>query len=99
MKPIVLSEQNWAKLRFHLMETQPKSVMLTRWKMRKVLGFTVRHHRERVDVRQMTGEFGMRDYGVMMKDWICLDFYDEAKKTMFLLKYSDWIKSEDIQYR
>jgi hypothetical protein len=86
MKPIVLSEQNWAKLRFHLMETQPKSVMLTRWKMREVLGFTDRVHHE---FYSTTGH----------KTVICLDFYDEAKKTMFLLKYTDWIKSEDSRYR
>jgi hypothetical protein len=92
LKALRLTEQQWGKIRAHLSQNYPKSVMLTRWKMREVLGFTVRHHQERVDVRQMAGEFGMRDYGVMMKDWICLDFYDEAKKTMFLLKYSDWIK-------
>ena len=92
MKPIQLSEQNWDKLRYQLSQTYPKSVMLTRWKMREVLSFTVRHHRERADVRQIAGEFGMPKYGIMMKDYICLDFYDEAKKTMFLLKYSDWIR-------
>jgi hypothetical protein len=92
LKSIKLTEQNWDKLKYQLSQNYPKSVMLTRWKMKEVLGFTVRHHRERVDVRQMAGEFDMRDYGVMMKDYICLDFYDEAKKTMFLLKYSDWIK-------
>jgi hypothetical protein len=90
MKPIVLSEQNWAKLRFHLMETQPKSVMLTRWKMREVLGFTDRLHTEWVEKPDSEG---------YQRRQVHLDFFDEAKKTMFLLKYSDWIKSEDSRYR
>ena len=38
MKPVVLNEENWLKIREHLFQTQPKSVMLTRWKMREVLG-------------------------------------------------------------
>jgi hypothetical protein len=93
MKPIVLSEQNWAKLRFHLMETQPKSVMLTRWKMREVLGFTDRLHTEWIEKPNKVGGMGYEQRQVH------LDFVDEAKKTMFLLKYTDWIKSEDSQYR
>ncbi len=92
MKALRLTEQQWEKISAHLSQNYPNSVMLTRWKMRDVLGFTVRHHRERRDMRQIAGEFDMRDYGVLVKDWICLDFYDEAKKTMFLLKYSDWIR-------
>jgi hypothetical protein len=93
MKPIVLSEQNWAKLRFHLMETQPKSVILTRWKMREVLGFTDRLHTEWIEKPNKIGGMGYEQRQVY------LDFFDEAKKTMFLLKYTDWIKSEDSRYR
>jgi len=93
MKPIVLSEQNWAKLRFHLMETQPKSVILTRWKMREVLGFTDRLHTEWIEKPNKVGGVGYEQRQVY------LDFFDEAKKTMFLLKYTDWINSEDSRYR
>jgi hypothetical protein len=95
LKPIILSEQNWDKLKYQLSQNYPKSVMLTRWKMREVLGFTDRLHTEYVDTRSMAGEFGMYpEYGSgrQPKRVVCLDFYDEAKKTMFLLKYSDWIK-------
>jgi hypothetical protein len=68
--------------------------MLTRWKMREVLGFTDRLHTEYVDTRSIAGEFGMPEYGSrrQQKRVVCLDFFDEAKKTMFLLKYSDWIR-------
>jgi hypothetical protein len=97
LRAIRISEQQWEKIRTNLSQNYPKSVMLTRWKMREVLGFTVRHHQERQNARYLPGEFGMRDYGVMMKNWICLDFYDEAKKTMFLLKYSDWLNDENFK--
>lgn len=86
MKPIVLTEHNWLKLKYHLLQTQPKSVMLTRWKMREVLGFTDRRHRE---------FYSTTGYQTV----ICLDFYDEAKKTFFLLKYSDWIRDENSHSR
>ena len=94
MKPVVLTEQTWLKIREHLFQTQPKSVMLTRWKMREVIGFTDRRQTEYVDTRQMAGEFGVPEYGSRRqpRQMICLDFYDEPKRTMFLLKYSDWIK-------
>ena len=89
MKPIVLSEQNWAKLRYQLKQTQPKSVMLTRWKMREVLGFTDRLHTEWINKPNMYGGMGYQERQVH------LDFFDEAKKTFFLLKYTDWIRNEN----
>lgn len=95
MKPIILSEHNWYKLKYQLSQNYPKSVMLTRWKMKEVLGFTDRLHTEYVDTRSMAGEFGMYpEYGSgrQPKRMVYLDFFDEAKKTMFLLKYSDWIR-------
>jgi hypothetical protein len=86
VKPIILSERSWVNLRHHLFQTQPKSVMLTRWKMKKVLGFTDRLHSEWVDKPNSEGYFQKRVY---------LDFFDESKKTFFLLKYSDWLKDEN----
>jgi hypothetical protein len=89
MKPIVLSESVWYKLKYHLFQTQPKSVMLTRWKMREVLGFTDRLHSEWVNKPDQMGRMGYTERQVH------LDFYDEAKRTFFLLKYSDWIGQKD----
>ena len=86
---IELTEAQWARLYQRLAqdyEDEP-SVILIRAKMRAVLGFTVRRHRVR-DPRHQGMQPGW------YHEWICLDFYDEAKKTMFLLKYSDWIKDE-----
>lgn len=77
-----MTEQNWAKLRYQLNQTQPRSVMLSRSKMREVLGFTSRKHTEwpkdEVSLRPVT--------------LIHLDFFDESKRTFFLLKYGDWIR-------
>ena len=89
MKPIVLSEQNWMKLRYQLFQTQPKSVMLTRWKMKKVLGFTDRLHTEWINKPNKWGGMGYELRSVH------LDFFDEAKQTFFLLKYTDWIGQQD----
>jgi hypothetical protein len=90
---IRLTEAQWAPLHARLAQdyqAEP-SVMLIRGKMRAVLGFTVRRHQERRDMRQIAGEFGMPDYGVMIKDWICLDFFDPALETWFRLKYAEFL--------
>ena len=82
MKPLVLSEQNWCKLRYQLQQTHPKSVLMVRWKMKEVLGFTPREYKE-------------WDHYLGFKTSIHLDFFDEPKRTMFLLKYGDWIGQKD----
>jgi hypothetical protein len=89
MKPIVLSEPVWLKLREHLFQTQPRSVMLTRWKMRKVLGFTDRLHTEWIYKPYYYGGMGYEQWHIH------LDFFDEAKLTFFLLKYGDYIDPKD----
>lgn len=79
-KPIIISHSSWMKLRDQLKKDYPPSVLLIRDKMRKVLGFVDREH------RSVTDDFRYQTQ-------LCLDFYDEPKKTMFLLKYSDYIDS------
>lgn len=86
MKPIVLSEQNWAKLRYQIKLTHPKSVLMIRYKMREVLGFTNRQHTRWVDKPNKWGGMGYTE------SVIYLDFVDDAKRTFFLLKYGDWIR-------
>lgn len=81
MKPLVLTEQNWAKLRYQLNLSQPRSVMLSRSKMREVLGFTPRTHTDWKD-----DEVSLRPVTM-----VHLDFFDDSKRTFFLLKYGDWI--------
>jgi hypothetical protein len=89
MKPIILTEQNWDKLRFHLVQTQPKSVMMMRWKMLEVLGFTDRKHTVWIDKPNKYGGMGYQHLEVH------LDFYNEAKLTFFLLKYGEYIDPKD----
>lgn len=79
-KPLVLTTDNWAKLRFRLKQEYKPSVMLSRSKMRDVLGFTDRLHRS---YDEQTGSH----------THVCLDFYNEPKRTMFLLKYGDYVES------
>lgn len=81
MKALKLTLNQWQRINVEIAKHHPKSVWLVRTKMRKVLGFTPREHREFVP--KMSGGH----YETM----IHLDFYDESQQTMFLLKYSDFI--------
>ena len=82
-KPIVLSEPKWAKLRERLISDHGLSVMMLTYRMKDKLGFTVREHREWTEQR-----------GSMVD--IRLDFYNEPKRTMFLLKYSEYLDKTGI---
>jgi hypothetical protein len=81
MKPVVLSVSQWQDIRKQLQAEYPKTVFMIRSKMRSVLGFTVREHKEFVP--KMDG--GYYDFQIH------LDFYSENKRTMFLLKFSEVI--------
>ena len=88
-KPIVLSQQAWAKIYHNIAQNYPPSVLLIRDRMRKVLGFTSRTHEEWVDQR-----VDIKDIRYNTKycvKTIHLDFYSEPKRTMFLLKYSEYL--------
>lgn len=76
-KPLELSPPKWDKLKNHLLTQYPPSVVLISRRTRAVLGFTVREHKKYV-----SGYY---------KTVIHLDFWDEPKRTMFLLKYSDFL--------
>ncbi len=81
----MLSVDQWKTIRKDLQEEYPKTVFMIRSKMRSVLGFTVREHKEFVP--KMDG--GYYEFGIH------LDFYSENKRTMFLLKYSEVIGRQD----
>jgi hypothetical protein len=87
-KPVVLTESQWAEIYDLIAKTYPPSVLLIRNKMKEVLGFTVRRHAEWVRYDGEDHEFVPRH---LYKELICLDFYNEPKRTMFLLRYSDII--------
>lgn len=83
MKSIKLTFDEWHMILQQIAKNHPRSVWMIRPKMRKVLGFTPREHEEWVKFKDTPHRH--------LKKSIHLDFYDEAQRTMFLLKYGDWI--------
>jgi len=85
-KSVKLNAQCWEKLYNRLKLDYPASYVLIREKTKKTLGFTVREYYEY--------QPGM----VHKKYFYFLDFYDESKKTFFLLKYGEYI-GNDSKYQ
>jgi hypothetical protein len=81
MSTLKLSVEQWRKIRADLQTEHPKTVFMLKDKMKRVLGFTVREHNEWIP--KMDG--GYSDHSIR------LDFYNERKYTMFLLKYSEYL--------
>jgi hypothetical protein len=100
-----LTVSQWRKIRADLHTEHPKTVFMIRDKMKKVLGFTVREHTGyRPRTLKELDNYDMSDnmWHDTEKDRkfhreninehiICLDFYNERKYTMFLLKYSEYL--------
>jgi hypothetical protein len=99
MKPIVMLPEQWSNLLEKIKQKEKPSVYLSRSKMREVLGFTVRDHREYVkDPNYVRPPDDSEWFNIVPLGWyegknsehtIRLDFYDEKKRTMFLLKYGN----------
>lgn len=81
MKPIVITTEQWRVLKERINNDYPPSVRLVREKMKRVLGFTPRFYEE---FDPETGRI------INMH----LDFFDEQKRTMFLLKYTDYVTKD-----
>lgn len=92
-KPIVISETSWFKIVDLLARDHPPSVLFIRNIMREVLGFTIRRHTEWFDhdVSDNRRNVGYNTKYCVKR--IHLDFYNEPKRTMFLLKYSEHINN------
>ena len=99
-KPIVMSPGTWDVILEKIKSREKPSVYLSREKMKAVLGFTVREHQEYVkdldyvkrpqdDNEWFNMEPGGWYEGKKHITTIRLDFYDEQKRTMFLLKYGN----------
>jgi hypothetical protein len=88
-KSLILTEKKWAEIYNIIAKNYPHSVLLIRNNMKETLGFTVRYHEEWFDRNVESRDMG---YGTKYRqETIHLDFYNEPKRTMFLLKYSDII--------
>ncbi len=83
MKPFVLTEPEWRDLERRLKDDYPPSVFLSKEKMRRVLGFTPRTHES-----WKVHEGKNRNWKERVID-IHLDFFDDHKRTFFLLKYGN----------
>jgi hypothetical protein len=82
MSTLKLTVSQWQRIRADLHTEHPKSVFMLKSKMRSVLGFTVREHNEWV----IKPDGGYGDHSIR------LDFYNERKYTMFMLKYSEYLR-------
>lgn len=69
--------QDWHNLSGQLQAEYGPSILLSRDRCRRELGFTVRHHQVWIESNQ--------EY--YTKSQIHLDFYDTALQTFFMLKY------------
>jgi len=74
-----LSEAQWAKLHHRLSLDYPSSYLLLRYVCKDKLGFLARRHTEWFESQP--------------NSLILLDWYNESKKTMFFLKYSEYLQS------
>jgi hypothetical protein len=85
--------KSWGAIRQAIADEYPPSVLLFREKMKSVLGFTSREHEEwfDLDVNIRDVSYGTRYCVISMH----LDFYNEPKRTMFLLKYGDFMHESD----
>jgi len=100
MSTLKLTVSQWQRIREDLHTEHPKSVFMLKGKMRSVLGFTVREHQEWVDDKVSDDRDGFDLFSVQQDGWykgkrheisIRLDFYNDRKYTMFLLKYSEYL--------
>jgi hypothetical protein len=109
MSTVKLTQGQWRKIRTELHKEHPKTVFMIKDKMKRVLGFTVREHSGyRPRTQKELGLYDVSDniWHDTEKDRkfhrenihefaICLDFYNERKYTMFLLKFSEFINGRD----
>ena len=98
-KAVVMSPTQWEQIFEKIKQRERPSTYLSRSKMREVLGFTQRNHEEWIKFedskyRDPDDEWlyeGGDGYfaGKKHEQTVRLDFYDEKKRTMFLLKYGN----------
>jgi hypothetical protein len=98
-KAIVMTPDEWDHILSKIKQKEKPAVYLLRSKMKEVLGFTVRDHREYIkDPNYIKLPDDGEWFNMHIEGWyegkksehtVRLDFYDEQKRTMFLLKYGN----------
>ena len=101
MPTLKITVSQWQRIRAELHTEHPKSVFMLKSKMRSVLGFTVREHNEWIESKAVDSTHDWLDTGQdptyknkYHEHSIRLDFYSERKYTMFLLKFSEYMKAD-----
>lgn len=83
------SVREFEELHHRLLEEHGRATMLVSWRMKRELGFTIRHHKglalnDSLDSEWLKGEFEHKYHYEMQ---VHLDFYNEAQLSFFMLKY------------
>lgn len=78
VKHIELNHHEWEDLRKRIKQDYGASTVMISWKLKETLGFTVREHFRWDDTHAAWAD---------RRSVICLDFYDVAMKSWFILKY------------
>ena len=84
------SVREFEELHHHLLEEHGRATMLVSWRMKRELGFTIRHHKglepHEKEIWEVMKEEGWK-HRYHYEDQVHLDFYNEAQQTFFVLKY------------
>lgn len=82
--------REFEELHQQLMDEYGRATMLVSWRMRRELGFTIRHHKGLAEHDKNTWEV-MKSEGFHTRSYyesqVHLDFYNEAQQTWFVLRY------------
>ena len=82
--------REFEELHYRLLEEHGRATMLVSWRMKRELGFTIRHHKGLVPHDESEWQI-MKSEGwnhrYHYEDQVHLDFYNEAQQTFFVLKY------------
>jgi hypothetical protein len=91
MKPTRLTPGQWNRLYQRLAQDYPASHLIIRSTMRRELGFTSRRHAEWY-VPGSNEVVSTHSTGGYYRDCVYLDWYDEVKRTFFILKYNEYLE-------
>ena len=84
------SVREFEELHHRLLEEHGRATMLVSWRMRRELGFTIRHHKGLVPHDAIEWE-SMKEEGWQHRyhyeSQVCLDFWSESAQSFFILKY------------
>jgi hypothetical protein len=82
--------REFEELHHRLLEEHGRATMLVSWRMKRELGFTIRHHKGLVPHDSVEWEF-LKEEGwkhrYHYESQVCLDFWSESAQSFFILKY------------